>query len=388
MINPINLTFDSNIFNKKQYGFDTNKFYISLKKAIDHGYVKLYLSRIVVEETKKHLVEDSLKYQDEVSSAINRLYRSCPSSLSKLIGMPQAIHKIDDIKQILEMFDEFLRSFKVKVIEYDDISLNQIFQDYFNLELPFENNKDKKHEFPDSVIFHQIKSNFSVESPITVLCKDGGLKRALETLPDYCKVCEDPDQFLSELSVKYEGYENVYQEISTNLSFIMEQLKTKSQNLLSNSTVRIRVPDRFDEEKSILCAIDKGKIDFSIASPSAFRIIDFTDDNTTASLFVNFTAEIEAHYDYFRSYKEVIQEHKGGCWIEFVWDRQNNELSSCQMNYTFNFPTMKSQSVTDPEAIGICSECKCVITKYNDGFDGICSDCRHAIESSFLGLPY
>ena len=373
MCSPINITFDSNVFNKKQYGFDTNDFYKSLKEAIDRGFIKLYLSRIVVEETKKHLYEAVKKYQDELSSSINRLYRSCPGYITDSLKLPHSIQTIDDEDLMRSLFDKFIEDFQITIIEYDSLTIEELFHDYFNLVLPFEEKKDKQHEFPDSVIFHQIKTHFSIENPVTVFCKDDGLTKALNTIPEICTVLDDPESFLSGLAEKYEGFDIAHQELPNNYGSILNYINSNASSLLNSCKVTVIISTDYCVKLPFICRIDSGKISFGEIIDS--KILSFNTDSITASITVDFQATIFTHYEYYEVTRESVQQHNGQVPIKIIWDRNESKVSSCSMDYTFDKNTLKKESINNALTYTTCPECGRGITAYNDGGNGYCSYC-------------
>ena len=373
MCSPINISFDSNIFNNKQYGFDTNDFYISLKEAVDRKLVKIYLSIVVVEETRKHFYEAVKKYQEEAISPIMRLYRSCPSFISDSLKLPHDFQKIDDKDLLCSLFEKFIGDFHITIIEYENITVEELFQDYFNLVLPFEEKKDKRHEFPDSVIFHQIKAHFSAENPITVFTKDDGLTKALKTIPEICTALDDPESFLSELAEKFDGFDIAHQELQNNYGSLLNYINSNASSLLHSCKVTVMLSTDYRIKRPFICHIDSGNLSFSKIIDS--KILSFNTDSITASITVNFQATIFTHYEYYEVTRESVQQHNGQVPIKIIWDRNGSKVSSCCMDYTFDKKTLKEESVNNAHAYTTCPNCGRNITAYNDGGNGYCSYC-------------
>ena len=165
---PINLVLDTNIFSNNKYSFETNGFYKALKQMIKQHKIKLFMSRVVVEEVRAHLYSELLDEIENVYNRINKLRNCFPNSFYESFGFP-AKPTLD--KHYIDVcLESFISDFEAEIMEYGDISIEQIFSDYFERKPPFE--EKKKDEFPDSIIFHQVKKTFNSDNPVYVLCKD------------------------------------------------------------------------------------------------------------------------------------------------------------------------------------------------------------------------
>lgn len=367
---PINLVLDTNIFNNNKYSFETAAFYRTLKQLINQNKIKLYMSRVVLEEVRAHIYSELLEEIETVYNRINKLQRCFPKTIVDSFGLPE---KPAPNKEQTDLYlDSFVSDLNAEIMEYDNLTIETIFNDYFEMKPPFE--EKKKEEFPDSVIYHQIINNFSCDKTVFVLCKDGGLYDALDKLP-YCQPYKDHNILFDCISQQYEGYEQAMKEIQEQLTTFTSFFKQHESGILRQLKVSIKLPNRFDPDYSVDYDIDTGNISIIDDKKPPIRIIDFDNQTISTLIYLKFDATIYFHYNFIGLYKEECQVHKSGCWVDFVWNRKNKSVEKCNMDYTFRFPTLVSRAREDAEIIGLCPDCGKSITIHNDGGNGFCINC-------------
>lgn len=370
---PINLVLDTNIFNNNKYSFETNGFYKTLKQLVEQKKIKLYMSRLVLEEVRAHIYSEMIDEIETVFSRINKLRNCFPKQIVDSFCFPEK--PVPDKEQTDLYLDSFVSDLNADIMEYGDITIEKIFTDYFERKPPFE--EKKKEEFPDSIIYHQIKALFNSENPVFVLCKDGGLSNALKGL-SYCSVYCDHKELFDYISQQYEGYEQALKEIQEQLVSFTSFFKQHETGILRQLTVSIQLPNRFDPDYSVENDIDTGNVTIIDDEQLPIRITDFDEQTINASIYLKFNATIYFHYNASELYKEECQVHKCGCWIDFVWNRESKVIENCNMDYTFRYSTMVSRARGDAEIISICPDCGKSITIHNDGGNGFCINCTQS----------
>ena len=91
---PINLTIDTNIFDSAKYNFAEYSKLGMLGKYIEDGYVKLFLTDVVYNETKKHI-------KDKVSETFLSVKKANKQYSSYLIENIGLISKLSEKMLIL-----------------------------------------------------------------------------------------------------------------------------------------------------------------------------------------------------------------------------------------------------------------------------------------------
>lgn len=369
-ITPINLVLDTNVFNVNKYSFETNGFYTTLKQMISQNKIKLYLSCVVVEEVRAHFYSEIIKKIDDAYKDIEKIRNCFPECIFSPLGFPEKPKP--DKKMMDDYFDNFISELNADIMPYSDVTIEQLFTDYFEMKPPFE--EKKKAEFPDSVIFHQIIKRFNDDNPVLVLSKDEGFISALDAF-HFCTVYREHKELFDYVSSQYKDYDLVHSDIKNNLHDLTTYFLEHQSELISNLKISIPAPNRFDPDYSVEYNIDYGTLALIDNDKTPIRIVNFDDKTANVSLFLNFNSSLYFHYKYHEKYKEEHQLHKCGCWVDFVWNRELKKVEKCSMDYTFRFPTMTSRSRENAEIIGLCPDCGKSITIHNDGGNGFCIDC-------------
>lgn len=367
---PVNLVLDTNIFSNNKYHFEDNKFYNLLTKMVKNNEIKLYLSRIVIEEVRAHIYSEMNDEIETINKKIDKFRNCYPKTIVDSLGLPEKL--ILDKGQTNSSWDSFISDYNVEIMEYDDITIEQIFTDYFERKPPFE--EKKKEEFPDSVIFHQVKARFSHEKPVYVLSKDNGLSKALKEL-DYCQVYDDYNELFNLISEQNSDYTQALKEIQVNLNTFINYFKEHEIGLLRQTTVNCQISNIVDQDFSTNYDIDTGNVSIIKDKQSPIRIAYFDEQTINASLQFTFQATIGFHYNHFGLFKEEWQVHKCLCWVDFIWNREKKIVEKCIFNHTFSKDTMISSARGDAEIITFCPDCGKPITNYNNGGNGFCIDC-------------
>lgn len=152
--------FDSNNFNYKSTSFQT------LVKLVKEKKIKLLLTSITLQEIRAHITEGADLASTAVNQAVNDLKkkRKKPSENEKRIKISKnsdLLYKFEkkfadmaptfeQINQELkDQLDSFLQATEFERIEVDQVSVVEIFENYFSRTPPF-GKSNKKHEFPDA----------------------------------------------------------------------------------------------------------------------------------------------------------------------------------------------------------------------------------------------
>ena len=196
---PMNVTFDTNIFDDCQMDLSENSPFYQLVRYAQQGKIKVYVSNIVYQEMKQHCIEYSEKVcakirrtgkdilkgklEDKTGHRISKAFIDA-IDLSYILRIPDE----ESAKQLSERYlSDFFEKIHVEMLDSQDVNVDSIFDSYFQKKPPFENSDKKKSEFPDAVIATQIQAAFDEENPVYVVSKDNGFTEALSDSP-YCLV--------------------------------------------------------------------------------------------------------------------------------------------------------------------------------------------------------
>jgi hypothetical protein len=174
---PLSIFIDTNIFILCKYNFSDSSTLGRIANLVQLGKVKLVLSDIVINETKKHLSDSARNSIESINKARNDILKKI--DLSNFAGVD--IHGFLDIEvnkdisnEILVGFNNFLSKANVLVLESSKVSVDSILLDYFGNKPPFEDSGKKKNEFPDAIMAHRIKMEYSKTNPIWIISEDIG----------------------------------------------------------------------------------------------------------------------------------------------------------------------------------------------------------------------
>lgn len=211
------LFIDTNVYESKGFNFDEKN--ISIKVLTDNIKNKKYeycnLS-VIDNEIKSHIT----KKGDISKRLLNKKCKWIKNYVEENIIYENCYKDLIDYE-----------NFKHKVSAIDcDVSLinpENILKKYFSMELPFEDNKNKRKEFPDAFIVEYLNDlvNNSLDYRIHFVSNDNGLKQALDKKIDKYTTIEE---FLTAINgITPDNYSNIKQKIEENLSVISSEILTR-----------------------------------------------------------------------------------------------------------------------------------------------------------------
>lgn len=178
---PLSVTIDTNIFIENKFDFNIDSTLGVLIKKTRNNEIKLVLSNIVVEEVKKHLHENIDKISKITKQVGKDLRKIFPDQYLKDIGLREYLKKTDKNQldqNAIDDFKQFLEDCDAEILDTTGLDFEKILEDYFYCRLPFENNENKRKEFPDAIIVQEIRERFPDNEIVAIVSKDNGLKEA------------------------------------------------------------------------------------------------------------------------------------------------------------------------------------------------------------------
>lgn len=152
-------TIDTNIF--YSFSFNFTQYPLDIIKH-PHENIKFILPDIIYKEIEKNYID---KYN--IQKAIKEFSKLI--SIDKLEDIYNQLKTIDIKNECIKKLDRFLHPKEDYIIKIDNlIMIDEIMNMYFRTQAPFENNKDKKCEFPDALALNALEK-YALEKDINIL---------------------------------------------------------------------------------------------------------------------------------------------------------------------------------------------------------------------------
>ena len=179
---PLVVTIDTNIFDAAKYNLSDASTLRILENHVKSGKIKVVLSDIVVQESKKHIAARVKEVCGIVNIARNSALKVYNEHLISSIGMNEMFRIVESEDDIIakeeKVFDDFLCAIDAEILGTDLIDINSVLSDYFGAKPPFEESGKKKSEFPDAFIAQQIRNRFGETETVVIVSNDKGFIRA------------------------------------------------------------------------------------------------------------------------------------------------------------------------------------------------------------------
>ena len=179
---PLVVTIDTNIFDAAKYNLSDASTLRILENHVKSGKIKVVLSDIVVQESKRHIAARAKEVCGIVNIARNSALKVYNEHLISSIGMNEMFRIVESEDDIIakeeKVFDDFLCAIDAEILGTDLIDINSVLSDYFGAKPPFEESGKKKSEFPDAFIAQQIRNRFGETETVVIVSNDKGFIRA------------------------------------------------------------------------------------------------------------------------------------------------------------------------------------------------------------------
>lgn len=287
--NKINVFIDTNIYEQKQYDLFNNSDFEALGQYINEGKVVLYTHKIVIKELKNRftmMVPETIKKYISFKKDLRLLKDTSLSTLNEILSE-------DLITDGLSLIDKFFEINNAIILDYTDISLESLFDDYFANKPPFENKKTKKHEFPDAVIIKSLIKN-KPNDMFYIITDDDGWKEALQNESSFL-VEKNIKKFLDDVS----KFEKRYTKIFTyyNLVESKERIEDLIIDELMNNEIEIKVDGKEYDRKGEICGEDYDWTEIEDCSVKLGELtiqkISYDAENNKIEALLNYEATLE-----------------------------------------------------------------------------------------------
>ena len=226
-----NVFLDTEVFSHEINDVRSRKL-TSLKKYCEIGLVRLFTADVVVREVKSHLEKGLQEQYDKLKNIL----KSKPISLLQTDKGQQAV-EVPPLEllngSLLGQLDEYIKETDCTVIASAGVTVPELLNDYFNEVPPFEERKEKKHEFPYAIIIKALKAFWAERTDkVYVITNDGGWKAALAE-DERFEVIDELEQMLTTVSqYNKKPYADKYiRYLSDNANEIIAQVKNHMEEI-------------------------------------------------------------------------------------------------------------------------------------------------------------
>lgn len=252
-------------------------------------------------------------------------------------------------EKAVKIFYDFLQEINVEYLDDTKVNLESIVKDYFDCNPPFENNIQKKYEFPDAIIISKLKQNFNSVSPLYIVSQDEGFRKAfIEERFSTFKV-------INELFDIITVQDSIYPKIVSNIKLpeVYQEIISEIENKILDGNIEI---DGLDyDRKGLLGGYEYDETNINSVDNIKFEFVSVDDINdNSVSLTIFCHADIKAicsFTDYansawdgeekryrFLAQEEFEEDHNAEfeCEINFEWTEEDGEIEFELVNVDFD----------------------------------------------------
>lgn len=165
---PGALVLDNSIY--KSLGYHFNNGLLAQLGQFKDQHVRVLQTDIVHNEAVKHISDEIAETLKSIDKALNGALRKLDLNADNIQSAKELLklheNEVEISERRLREFYQFNGIELIEAAKYVDIS--DVLDKYFSLEAPFENSKDKKHEFPDAIALLTIEG-WAQENDINVI---------------------------------------------------------------------------------------------------------------------------------------------------------------------------------------------------------------------------
>ena len=211
------LFIDTNVYEAKGFNFDEKNILIKvLTNNIKNRKYEYCNLSVIDNEIKAHIN----KKGTESKRILHKKYKWIENHIEENIIYENCYKDLID-------YENFKNVTSATNCDVSLINPEKVFKKYFSMELPFEDNKNKRKEFPDAFIAEYLNDliNNSLDYKIHFISNDNGLKQALDKkINKYTTI----EEFLTTINgMDPDNYSNVIQIIEENLSMISSEILSR-----------------------------------------------------------------------------------------------------------------------------------------------------------------
>jgi predicted nucleic acid-binding protein len=188
------LTLDSNVF----HNLNLEHGLLAQLQQFSSSPVKLVISEVVLQEVRKHLVEETRSARAKLRSALKTV--KSPFGISKQAAKEfeaDLLGELTDVEIVEMRLGRFLSETNAFVVTATGMDVERLLSLYFETAPPFEGSGDKKAEFPDAIALLSLEQWAKKHgTKLLAVSKDVGWLNFAKT-SDYIDVIENLADALS-----------------------------------------------------------------------------------------------------------------------------------------------------------------------------------------------
>ena len=308
---------DTNAFVKMGYNFDEQNPIISviIKNIIDKKY-KYYNLSVIDNEIASHL-ETRFLEDFEKAKKIKWINNYITDDVIK-----------ENCLEKIAAYKKFKQNIGAIECNVENINPEKILEKYFKKELPFEDKKDKRKEFPDAFIAEYLNNiRIENEEKIYFVTNDNGLKKSLNS---NVMVFSDLESFLSSInSISPREYKKIEGFIVDSISSIEEKIFQNKKIEINNLEQESISVDKIKIQKIIdIQVIDKNENSYIINCKCDFLILE----GEFACLDYNNSCFMKSN-DYYFSPEYIVLKEMALNDFEFIIKINYNEDDELFISY-------------------------------------------------------
>lgn len=319
---PLNVTIDSNIFFENNYDLGEESTLSHLVSYVEKGKIKVFMSNIVVNEILRQIKNKAYGIRAIINNSRKELRGKYPESLIKSVDMGHILKRIDRDEMALKAqssLNEFLKKLDVTYLDNSGVDVEKIFCDYFSFNPPFEDNNEKRKEFPDAFITAQIRMRFKNGEKLAIVSKDNGFKKACGTQSGYI-FFDSLGKLYDRLAQEEKDYDECIKSIKNLNDCICDEIK---DTILENDCVdvigvsydRDGVEHGYDYSETY---VDK----VSNVSIRIHTIDEINEEHVFATLICSADIDVDCYYE---DYDSAVWDSKSKSYL-FLESKRNKEI--------------------------------------------------------------
>lgn len=299
------ISIDSNIMHSLGYKFDSGM--LEQLKQFKNKHVVVIQPRIIHNEMVKHVSEPFEKLQNEIEKIRKESVRKLKINDATAIQAAEILKGELDAKDLAEkLISDFYQEVNGAVLEtHDFLDANELVNLYFNCEPPFENNKDKKNEFPDAIALLCLESWATKQKfKVVAVSNDKGWSAFADAA---CNV-EVVDDLQSALAI-FQPHQRAMEIIESLLGndFLDEgerlfsEIKDSVSSTVSDSydlTIEASSAFMFDYD-DVSVEFDDMRILQKLGKTEPIDLIRIEDDEITLSINVEIQCSVTANFSFY-----------------------------------------------------------------------------------------
>lgn len=299
------ISIDSNILYSLGYKFDAGM--LDQLKQFKNKHISIIQPRIIHNEMVKHVSEPFEKLHREIDKLCRESIRKLKTDENNSVqAASQLKGNLDPIALAEKIIFDFYKEINGEVLETKDyLDVDELIELYFLNQPPFENNKEKKNEFPDAIALLCLDSWASEKGfKVVAVSNDKGWRLFSEGVANV----EVVDDLQSALAI-FQPHQRAMEIIE---SLLGNDFLDDGKRLFSD--IKVRVADyvsdatdlTLDASSSYMFDYDDVQVEFDdvkilqkLGKTDPIDLIRIEDDEITLSISVEVQCTIKADFSFY-----------------------------------------------------------------------------------------